>query len=342
MPLDALSSQLARFTGLRRRHELDAELASILHDVLQPDCVGVFRPVGEFDDLRWSTCAWRGAAPQSPPAATGDAGTVALPVLEAYPLRRQALAGKAQCRHEAAGQLRVLPLHSANEVIGVVECRTARPVREPSLAALDDVLRVYRNVHGLLDYSERDTLTGLLNRKTFDQSLFEPHARADNTPLGYELRAAPRTHNVWVGVIDVDHFKSVNDRFGHLIGDEVLILLSRLMRASFRRSDGLYRFGGEEFVALVHNVTAREARAVFERFRCATEACAFPQVGRLTVSVGYAEARPGESPSDAVGRADEAVYHAKSNGRNQTHDHAALIAGGALGARANVGEVELF
>ena len=83
MPLDALSSQLARFTGLRRRHELDSELASILHDVLQPDCVGVFRPVGEFDDLRWSTCAWRGAAPQSPPAATGDAGTAALPILEA-------------------------------------------------------------------------------------------------------------------------------------------------------------------------------------------------------------------------------------------------------------------
>ena len=84
----------------------------------------------------------------------------------------------------------------------------------------------------------------------------------------------------WLGVIDVDHFKRVNDNFGHLIGDEVLLLLSRLMRTCFRFHDRLYRFGGEEFVAVIRCESEDDALQAFERLRQACEQYNFPQVGQ--------------------------------------------------------------
>jgi GGDEF domain-containing protein len=127
------------------------------------------------------------------------------------------------------------------------------------------ILRVYRNFQGLLDYSERDTLTGLLNRKTFDER-FPAHRHppappdaARRAPTAAAARGRCPAVRYWLGVIDIDHFKRVNDGFGHLIGDEVLLLLSRLMRSSFRFHDHLYRFGGEEFVALMRCNSATDA-----------------------------------------------------------------------------------
>jgi len=146
----------------------------------------------------------------------------------------------------------------------------------------------------------------------------------------------------WLGVIDIDHFKRVNDNFGHLIGDEVLLLLSRLMRSSFRYHDRLYRFGGEEFVVLMRSASADAAMLAFERLRSNVERFAFPRVGHITVSVGFTEVRSADTPASAFERADQAVYHAKENGRNRIADHAALVAHGALVEDTPDGDVELF
>ncbi|HEX6364379.1 MAG TPA: GGDEF domain-containing protein, partial [Albitalea sp.] len=146
----------------------------------------------------------------------------------------------------------------------------------------------------------------------------------------------------WLGMIDIDHFKLVNDGFGHLIGDEVLLLLSRLMRSSFRFHDRLYRFGGEEFVVLMRCDTDEDARGAFERLRLNTLAYAFPQVGHISVSVGFTEVRAGDSPSAAIERADQAVYYAKSHGRNQVQSHADLAARGEVDVSTKIGDVELF
>lgn len=70
-----------------------------------------------------------------------------------------------------------------------------------------------------------------------------------------------------MGVLDIDHFKSINDRFGHLYGDEVLLLLSRIMRKNFREGDLLFRYGGEEFIVLLQNVDEERAKCVLERLR---------------------------------------------------------------------------
>ena len=158
-----------------------------------------------------------------------------------------------------------------------------------------------------------------------------------------ERRLSGLGNRHWLGMIDIDRFKAVNDGFGHLIGDEVLLLLSRLMRSTFRFHDRLYRFGGEEFVVLMRCDGEAEAHGAFERLRRNTLAYPFPQVGRITVSIGFAELRAGDSPSAAIERADRAVYYAKAHGRDQVQSHAELLARGEIEASSeNIGDVELF
>jgi diguanylate cyclase (GGDEF)-like protein len=143
-------------------------------------------------------------------------------------------------------------------------------------------------------------------------------------------------------VVDIDHFKTVNDRFGHLIGDEVLLLLSRIMRGAFRFSDQLYRFGGEEFVVLLLCNDEADAAAAFERFRHVVGEYPFPQAGKITVSVGFTAIEVGDTPAAAFERADRAVYHAKNNGRDQVSNHAELMRQGIIEDGTRVSDVELF
>jgi diguanylate cyclase (GGDEF)-like protein len=147
---------------------------------------------------------------------------------------------------------------------------------------------------------------------------------------------------LWLAVIDIDHFKRVNDVFGHLIGDEVLLLLSRLMRNSFRFHDNLYRFGGEEFVVLMRCGEATAALGALQRLRKNVQAYRFPQVENITVSIGMTELRPTDTPSEAFDRADKALYHVKQNGRNGVAYHAALVREGHLADRERDSDVELF
>ena len=228
---------------------------------------------------------------------------------------------------------------------GVVQVETAAPLSADDRRLVASILRIFRNFQDLLDYSERDTLTGLLNRKTFDDSflrlLSHPEPAGDVGPAD-DARRAPAALTTWLGVIDIDHFKRVNDNFGHLIGDEVLLLMSRLMRSTFRYQDQLYRFGGEEFVVLMRCGSAADAAIALERLRCNVEAYAFPQVGCITISVGFTELRPTDTPAACFERADKAVYYAKQNGRNQVHLHADLVASGKLEVTARDSDVELF
>jgi diguanylate cyclase (GGDEF)-like protein len=228
-------------------------------------------------------------------------------------------------------------------VAGVVEIVTAEPLSDDIKRLLTGVLRIYRNVQGLLDYSERDTLTGLLNRKSFDETFYK--VSSVPAPPVTEQRG-DRRHGVaatyWLGVVDIDHFKQVNDRFGHLIGDEVLLLLSRVMRSCFRFYDQVYRFGGEEFVVLLRCSGEDDAMAALGRFRTAVSGYVFPQVERITVSVGFTDVRQGDSPNAAVERADRAVYFAKNHGRDQVRCHAALVREGLLEDDKKAGDIDLF
>lgn len=193
------------------------------------------------------------------------------------------------------------------------------------------LLRIYGNYLGLIDYSETDTLTSLLNRKTFDES-FDRLLEARPTGRAFAAQERRQAGEVqhWLAVADVDHFKHVNDNFGHLFGDEVLIRVANVMRGAFRDSDRLFRFGGEEFVILLQVAEQDHAFAAADRFREAIAAHEFPQVGRVTCSLGLTRVSHAEVPSDVIGRADQALYYAKNNGRNQVCVYEDLIAAGVL------------
>jgi diguanylate cyclase (GGDEF)-like protein len=141
---------------------------------------------------------------------------------------------------------------------------------------------------------------------------------------------------------DVHHFKAVNDRFGHLYGDEVLILIANLLQSSFRSQDRVFRFGGEEFVVLLRSTNLENAQRIIDRFRINVASHVFPQVGTVTVSVGFVSISAYESPVMILGHADQALYFAKSNGRNQACHYDQLVSGGQLRAVASNDTAEFF
>ena len=200
----------------------------------------------------------------------------------------------------------------------------------------------------LLDYGETDTLTGLANRKTFDKHLFEVlgHAAADEPQcdgvIAHRRKGSPEGQ-YWLAVSDIDHFKAINDAHGHLIGDEVLVMFARLIREGFRFQDQVFRFGGEEFVAVLQPTSREDVHAVFDRLRASVESHVFSRVGHITVSVGYSRLRPHDTPSDIIDRADEALYYVKQHGRNGVACYEELVRSGRIEVKtSHTGAIELF
>lgn len=157
----------------------------------------------------------------------------------------------------------------------------------------------------------RDPLTGLHNRRSLDARLAEAHA------LDRRYGASNgRVHGLLL--IDVDHFKRVNDVYGHPAGDAVLRQLAQMLQASVRVTDVAARFGGEEFAVLLPELAGPlEAVMAAEKIRTAVEAASFPEVGRLTVSIGVSLAATGDADvRPLIDRADAALYEAKRGGRN--------------------------
>ena len=340
-----LVDHLAELTGFRDRELLDVTLVSALRDLLRPRSVAIYRSVGEAGNERWMTRARLQAGELAARADPSWVDLESLPTHHDHPQRLDVFRRQTILQLPGPVHLTLFPVATDRESLGVMEVESDSPLDDRDQRLVMSILRIYRNFQGLLDYSERDTLTGLLNRKTFDESFMKAVAEPMLPPpeVGAEdRRTAAQRCRYWMGVIDIDHFKRVNDTYGHLIGDEVLLLLARLMRASFRFDDRLYRFGGEEFVVLMRCTDAAAAALAFERLRSHVERHLFPQVGHITVSIGFTELKQGDTPSGAFERADKAVYFAKGQGRNQVRHHAELVASGHLEDEAKVGDVELF
>jgi diguanylate cyclase (GGDEF)-like protein len=245
---------------------------------------------------------------------------------------------------ESGGRALWLPVWLGDHASTCFEIIDPAPCCESTLHVMEGVLAVYRNYQSILDYSERDSLTGLLNRKTFDEKFSK--LLAANSPETVPSVQQERRHQAaekgqWLAVVDIDHFKRVNDQFGHLYGDEVLILVANVLRASFRAQDRIFRFGGEEFVVLLRSASLGEAHRIFERFRRNIEQHDFPQVGRVTVSVGFASISK-ESPVVILGHADQALYYAKANGRNRVCHYEELVKSGLLHSGITNESAEFF
>jgi diguanylate cyclase len=159
------------------------------------------------------------------------------------------------------------------------------------------------------ELSERDELTGLQNRRSILTMLTDERARYARGGSSFA-----------VAILDIDHFKRVNDRHGHGMGDEVLRTFAKIVSGTLRSTDRIARFGGEEFLLLMPN-TAEERLALVaaERFRSAVAAHAWHELSaglEITCSIGLTMSRAGESMAEMLERADAALYRAKAEGRN--------------------------
>ncbi|MDQ3038387.1 MAG: diguanylate cyclase [Pseudomonadota bacterium] len=151
-----------------------------------------------------------------------------------------------------------------------------------------------------------DKLTGLANRRKLDQVLDEELIRARR--YGVELSIA---------VMDIDHFKRINDAHGHATGDLVLESLARILRQSTRDADLVARMGGEEFVVVCRHTGLDDCRLVAEKIRVAIESHGFSGIEPVTASFGVAAFERDDSSASLLGRADAAAYRAKAGGRNR-------------------------
>lgn len=191
-------------------------------------------------------------------------------------------------------------------------------------------LRFLESSRSAAKYKERsqvDALTRIYNRHFFDLKFREEvlAANAEGTALGVVL-------------IDIDHFKRINDNFGHVVGDRCLQKVAALMGPLVRADDSLCRYGGEEFVVLLPRVAEEKIVAVSERIRSEIERCRLVVDGHtiaLTVSIGASVSEPGDAGSDLFQQADKALYRAKADGRNKVVLYDAALADAAdSGSRA--------
>lgn len=154
-----------------------------------------------------------------------------------------------------------------------------------------------------------DPLTGLPNRAAWGERLEQEMARWQE-----------EKNSLLVCILDLDHFKRINDGYGHLAGDKVLKIVANVFSKRLRANDFLARFGGEEFVMLLPATPPATGLTLLDELRAAVESCPFHFKGErvtITVSIGLTAFRPGERSDTAIKRADQALYKAKENGRNR-------------------------
>jgi diguanylate cyclase (GGDEF)-like protein len=320
-----LVDSVADLTALRDREELEIIMAMAASDLLEASEGKLWRIAGHATQLRLHERAWLAGRRVTISDMPWDIG--GLPTLASHRELRICYDQKTPLPFgpDANGRHRhVFPIVSSQGVVGFLAVCRAAPLDDDQRRLVSGLIRIYQNHLENLDYSESDALTGLLNRKTFDASFalltrIEAPTRAGAVPFERieRRRAVNPDEPRWLAVMDIDFFKRINDRFGHTGGDEVLVAMAQLMRGSFRQADRLFRCGGEDFVIILEPTQMQYVGGVLERFRAIVENHAFPHIGAVTVSVGYTCVGPGDTGAAAFRRADEALYAAKRQGRNQ-------------------------
>jgi diguanylate cyclase (GGDEF)-like protein len=318
-----------RMSGRRDREDLFHDLCQLVRGALRADAVLLYSvrlrvdgvqvlPVGwsvaDTDGGRWSDVGGEGNLPADPFLGT-------------------AIAAKAPWyRVHGDQQDRIaIPASNGGRVTWVLEIELHRSPSTRVLHGLVTLVRTFEHLMSQWEHANLDTLTGLLNRKTFDDQFDRLIALAErNRARERERHAREGDHPCWLGIVDIDHFKLINDTWGHLFGDEVLILMAKHMRESFRVEDTLFRFGGEEFVVMLRHVPETAVTEIFERFSQTIRGAEFPQVGQVTVSVGFCLVDVNRTPAELLARADAALYYAKDHGRDRVCSHEALAAEGLI------------
>jgi diguanylate cyclase (GGDEF)-like protein len=236
-------------------------------------------------------------------------------------------------------RITLLPLFSDSrlEDSGVLELHSEAALSTDSMALVDALRQIYRNMYSLLEYSDRDPLTGLLNRKSLDDAFYsavledlDGTAPAMDTASNQERRHRVPA-NYWLGSACIDNFDRIGDQYGAGAVEDVLQRVARIMSSTFRTYDRLYHFDAENFGVLMHCPDEALVLSAFERFRANVEKTQFPAVGRVTVSCGFTTVRADDSPSSALDNTARAVDFARRSGGNKACSHPGLVRRGFFG-----------
>lgn len=183
--------------------------------------------------------------------------------------------------------------------------------KEQLVASGNEVERLRNDLEQVKQEALRDPLTGLGNRKKLDQD------------MASVLDAVSGGEQACVIMLDVDHFKRLNDRFGHLVGDKVLKFLASTLTAAVKGRDSVVRYGGEEFCIVLREITPEGAKSVAEGIRKSVQDAKLKRsetgesLGRVTISLGVTAVSAGEEAEETLNRADKALYISKNQGRNR-------------------------
>ena len=198
-------------------------------------------------------------------------------------------------------------------VQGANEMETSNRKLEARLATTrQEMEQLQHNLEAVRNESLTDPLTTLSNRKYFDAALAQSISEA-----------ATRSEPLSLLMADIDHFKTFNDRFGHLTGDQVLRLVALSVKQNVKNSDIAARYGGEEFVIALPNTTLDAAQVIADQIRHSVmtkelmKRSTGERLGRVTISIGVAVLRPEDNAPLLIERADKCLYAAKRNGRNK-------------------------
>ncbi len=298
----------------RDEGQVNEVVGQVLRD-LAPNSRGYFAAVSPSNDLVEICVSW-GYDDAPPPFVPTDC----LALQMGRSVHRTGSLVRVDCRHALPqrGDYVCIPVQSAAGSLGVLHVATESAidrkrcdVMEVFAAHIGLELANLRMRDALRSQTVRDPLTGLYNRRYFDET------------LSRELLAAAR-HGSTLAVlmIDVDHFKRLNDSQGHAAGDDALRTFARRMRATFRESDVLCRYGGEEFAVILPEVDLGQAFDRAETLRrqvTETELVSgYAAMGNITISIGVAVSSEFSEPQAIVRAADAALYQAKRMGRNAT------------------------
>ncbi|MDC3211604.1 GGDEF domain-containing protein [Pseudoalteromonas distincta] len=299
---------IIKLTQQEEESDLDSALIQIIGDLLEVDNFAI------YVNKNFS-------APIPPTLINPNSNLEQLSPDEASLLLQKVTQNKIRVSYAFSSTTSYVPIYHFGKVVGTLLIETEQELPERITMLAVHILNIYANQLGLLYKSRLDPLTELLNRQTFDKKVIE--IVSGN---GFLL---PRNDNNkkrrwYLAIADIDNFKNINDNYGHVIGDEVILLVARLLKNNFRIEDYVFRYGGEEFAMLFQAKTEADAHVALNRLRLNVAQYPFPQIGQLTISIGFLELVSIDTVSSIVNQADLALYYSKNTGRNRVTSYSEL------------------